>query len=116
MYQNRALKPDVIASQNLALAALSYTTTFARRFKLQSIGLSASVGITETVTFSLISAKGSNYDRILKRVTLADEQDVHYAPEGELNLQAGDEIKVECTNANTTGTVYATIKASELTK
>ena len=115
-FQNRALKKDKTSSQNLALGALSYTTDHGRRFKLESVSLHASVAITETVTITLESAHGANYDEVLATVDLVGEQDFVFRPQGELNLQVGDEIKVQCTNANTTGTVYATVKASELTQ
>lgn len=114
--QNRALKPDKTASQNLASAALSYTTDYGRRFKLESVMIHASVAITETVTVTLDSVHGSNYDIVLAKQDLDAEQDFVFRPQGELNLQVGDEIKVQCTNANTTGIVYATIKSSEITQ
>jgi hypothetical protein len=114
--QNRALKPDKTTSQNLANAALSYTTDYGRRFKLESVSLHASVAITETVTVTLDSAHGANYDVVLAKIDLDAEQDWVFRPQGELNLQVGDEIKIQCTAANVTGTVYATIKSSEITQ
>jgi len=114
-FQNRALKKDKITSQNLVLGALSYTTDYGRRFKLESVSVHASVAITETITITLDSANGSNYDEVLSTVDLVAEQDFVFRPQGELNLQVGDEIKIQCTNANTTGTVFLTVKASELT-
>lgn len=115
-FQNRALKPDKTASQNLALAALSYTTDYERRTKVEAVHIHASVAITETITITLDSKNGANYDVPLAKVDLISEQDFVWRPNAPLNLQAGDEIKVQCTNANTTGTVYATIKGSELTQ
>lgn len=115
-FQNRSLKKDKTTSQNLALAALSYTTDYGRRFKLESVSIHASVAITETITITLDSAHGANYDEVLAVVDLVGEQDYVFRPQGELNLQVGDEIKVQCTNANTTGTVYGTVKASEITQ
>ena len=114
--QNRALKKDKTTSQNLVSGALSYTTDYGRRFKLESVSLHASVAITETITITLDSAHGSNYDEVLSTVDLVGEQDFVFRPQGELNLQAGDEIKIQCTNSNTTGTVYGTVKASEITQ
>lgn len=114
--QNRTLKSDKTFSQNLASGALSYTSNYGRRFKLESVCLHASVAITETVTVTLDSVNGSNYDVVLAKVNLSAEQDFVFRPQGELNLQLGDEIKVQCTNANTTGTVYGIIKSSEITQ
>lgn len=114
--QNRALKPDKTSSQDLSSAALSYTTDYARRARIESISLHASVAITETVTITLVSVNGANYDVVLVKRNLVSEQDLVFRPSGDLNLQAGDKIKVQCTKANSTGTVYVTIKASELTQ
>lgn len=108
------LKKDKTASQALSSGALSYTTDYARAFKLEQIMIKASVAITETVTITLDSAQGSNYDTVLATLLLDAESSAVWRPSGEANFQAGDEIKVQCTNANATGTVYATIKASEI--
>jgi len=114
--QNRALKPDKTTSQDLSAAALSYATDYGRAFHLESIRIHASTGITETITITLDSAKGANYDHVLATIELSSEQDFIYVPDDDANYQAGDEIKIQCTNANTTGTVYVTVKASELTR
>lgn len=110
----RFLKPDINTSQDLSSAVLSYTTSIAKAFKLDQIIIKASVNITETITITLISAKGTNYNAVLRKRSLSAEQNFVYKPEGGSNYQAGDEIKVECTKANSTGTVYLTIKTSEI--
>lgn len=107
-------KADVGTSQDLSLGALSFTTSFGRKAKLEMVALHASVPITETITITLVSARGANYNVVLRTVDLDGESDFVFRPEGECNLQAGDEIKVQCTNANTTGVVYPTVKTSEL--
>lgn len=111
---NRSLKKDKTSSQDLSDAALSYTTDFTRRVKIEAVILRASVAITETITITLDSVNGANYDTVLAIGYLSAEQDFVFRPQGELNLQAGDNIKVQCTNANTTGTVYVTVKSSEI--
>lgn len=108
------LKSDRNSSQNLALGPLSYTTTYARKFKLEQIIIHFSQAVTETVTVTLISANGANYNTVLQSVVLAGETDFVYRPQGEANYQAGDEIKVQCTNANLIATAYLTIKTSEM--
>jgi len=115
-FQNRALKPDKTSSQDLSAAALSYTTDYARRVHIESVSLRASVAITETITITLDSVNGANYDEVLVTRNLVGEQYLVFRPVGDLNLGVGDKIKIQCTNANTTGTVYATVKASELLK
>lgn len=115
-FQNRILKPDKSFSQDLSADALSYTSNYARRFKLESVNLRASVAISEAVEVWLDSHLGANYDVRLAYFEFVSEQDFIFRPQGEANYQSGDEIRVTCTNANLTGTVYGHIKASELTQ
>lgn len=111
---NNSLRPDITTSQNLALAVLNYTTSIGRRSKLERINFHASVAITEMITITFVSKNGANYDVVLNRHTLDGEQDWIFIPTQECNLYAGDEIKVQCTNANLTGTIYVAIKTSEV--
>lgn len=108
------LKSDDTFSQDLTAGALSHSLTFTKPTKLQKITFHASVPITEIITITLDSAKGPTYDTILRRVTLVGKQDYTYTPEGENDYQVGDIIKVECTQANTTGTISGIIKTREL--
>lgn len=108
------LKLDKNTSQDLSLAPLSYTTNYGRKFKLEQIMVHFSQPVTETITITLDSADGSNYDTVLQSVSLIAETDFVYRPQGESNYQAGDEIKIQCTNANTVGTAYAKVKTSEM--
>ena len=108
------LKSDATFSQDLTAGALSFTTSYDKPFKLEQITLKATVNITETVTITVDSANGATYDVVLRKVNLSAEQDVVFRPEGEANFKKGDEIKVQCTNANTTGTVNGAVKTSEL--
>jgi hypothetical protein len=112
--QNSSLKPDIVTSQDLSLGALSYTTSIGRRFRLERILFHASVAITETITITLDSVGGATYDTVLRKKSLSAEQDFIYIPDGENNYYAGDEIKIECTNANITGILYANIKTREV--
>jgi len=114
MGKSKFLKPDITTSQALTAAALSYTTTIARAFKLDQINFHASEAITEDITITLDAKGGANYDVVLRRISLVAEQDAVYKPDFEANYQAGDEIKVQCTKANSTGTIYCTIKTSEV--
>jgi hypothetical protein len=111
-----SLKLDKTFSQNLASAALSYTTDYGRRGRLEQITIKATVAITEIITVTLDSAKGSAYDVVLDSRELSGEQSYVFRPQGDLHLQEGDEIKIQCTNANGTGTVSGVIKSSELPK
>jgi len=50
----------------------------------------------------------------LHKQVLIGGQDYVFRPQGECNFQDGDEVKVQCTNANETGVAYVTIKRSEM--
>lgn len=108
------LKPDVTTSQNLSLAALSYTTSTNRKFKLEEITIHFSATVTETITITRDKAVGADYDDVLVKRSLVAEQDFVFRPQGECNFQAGDEVKVECTKATATATAYVVIKRKEL--
>jgi hypothetical protein len=98
-------------SQNLASAALSYTTSFGTNFKLCQVLLKASTNITETVTVTLDNGTGSNYDVVLDSTSLSAAQNYVFRPSGDCIFMDGDEVKVACTNAGATGIVYVTIIA-----
>lgn len=106
-------KADITTSQDLSSGAFSYTTSINRKFKLAEVILHASVAITETITLTRDSKNGANYDHILVSRDLEGEQDLVFRPQGESNFEAGDELKIQCTNANLTGTIYITIKTTE---
>lgn len=108
------LSKDLTTSQNLASAALDYTTTFARPRKIENILIHFSVAISEIVKITLDNANGANYDTVLDQVELVAEQDYVFRPQGQLNLKAGDELRIQCTNSNLTGTAYVTVKSSEI--
>jgi hypothetical protein len=108
-------KPSLYFSQDLADAELSYTTTFTKAFKLDLITFHASVAITETITITIDSARGVDYDTVLRVKTLNAEQDYVFVPDGDIKLYDGDAIKIQCTNANTTGVLKGEVKTSEVT-
>jgi len=108
------LKPDLTTFQDLSSDELSYYTTYARKFKLEGIYMKFSVPVTETITITLDAAAGVAYDTILRSRTLSAESNFVYAPEGGRNFQAGDRIRIQCTNANGVGIVYVTVKAHEV--
>lgn len=101
----------VIFSQALTSSALSQSTTFENIVNIKAIYLKASVAITETVTITLVSPDSTNYDIILDTKTLNAESSYIFHPSWDVVILKGSSIKVQCTNANTTGTVYVTIHA-----
>ena len=110
----RSLKPDKAGTADLTSAALNAVTTITKACKLDEILFKASVAITETITITIDSAQGASYDTLLKTIPLVADTNASWRPDGEMHRQAGDQIRVQCTNANTTGSIYYTIKTSEL--
>lgn len=108
------LAKDVTFTQNLAAGALSHTTTFSQARKLEQVLIHASQAISETISIKIDSKNGANYDTVLQEVVLVAETDFVYRPQGECNIQSGDELVITCTNANGVGIVYGTIKTSEM--
>lgn len=109
-----SLNSDQIDFQNLSSGPLNYIATFGKRYKLDEILIHFSQPVSETVTVTLLSKNGSNYNTDLQEVTLVAETDFVYRPQGEANYQAADEIQVQCTNANEVGIAYLNIKTSQL--
>lgn len=108
------LKDDLTASQDLSAGALSYTTTYSKGFKLNLILIKFSVPVTETVTLTLDSKEGTAYDTVLRSKGLVSESSFVYKPEGEAVFAKGDQVKIQCTDANGTGTARAIIKSQEV--
>jgi hypothetical protein len=109
-----ATKGDLTASQDLSAGALSYTTSIGRKFKLCEVIIHASVAITETITITRDSKNGANYDHVLSSRDLEDEQDLVFRPQGFCGFNEGDEVRVQVTNANLTGSVFIVIKSQEM--
>ncbi len=106
---NRFLRAST--SQALSAAGLSYTTNFDGNFQLDEVHLKASTNITETVTVTFTSRTGSNYNVVLDTSSLSSISNYVFRPSGNLICMDGDQITVNCTAANHTGTVYAEIIA-----
>ena len=104
---NRYLRAET--SQALTAAALSYTTTFASNWQLSEVHLKASTNITETVTCTFASRTGSSYNVTLDTSNLSSSQNYVFRPSGNCVFMDGDELRVTCTAANGTGTVYVNI-------
>lgn len=103
------------SSQSLAEDALSYTTNFAAKTRIKQILLHSSIAITQTVTISIDSKTGANYDTTLASNSLVSESNYSYLPCPEFILESGDEIVVACTNTGTpAATVYVTILGETL--
>lgn len=113
MGKSKFLKNDIITSQDLASAALSYTTNIGQDFQVEEIHFHFSVAVTETITITLDSKSGANYDTVLRTINLNSTANAVYKPDPKSNYKSGDNIKVQCTNANGTGICYVRIVLSE---
>ena len=109
-----SLNSDQYATQNLASASLSATFSYLKRYKLDEILINFSQAVTETVTITMISKNGANYNVPLDTIPTNGASSVVFRPQGEANFNAGDEINVQCTNANGIGIAYVTVKSSQL--
>lgn len=107
------LRPDQIAEQDLSLGPLLFKSSYGRKFKLEQVMLHASQPITETINVTFISKSGSDYNLLLRTHDMSSEFDFLHRPTGECNFHPGDEIQVECTNANLIGIVSLQLKTSE---
>ncbi len=112
----RSRKPEQTFSQALADGALSFTTTTPndKPFRLDQVYLKFSQAVSETITITLDSKNGANYDVVLAEVVLVSETDYVFRPQGRSEFDAGDEIKVQCTNTGLAGTVRGGVKTSEV--
>ena len=105
------------ATQDLSSAALSTTSTSSTKpetSKLVAVMLHASAGITETVEVVYDSGTGANYDTVLDSQGLVAATDYFFQPAHPLLIDSTDQIKITCTNNNTTGTVYVTAIFEEI--
>lgn len=111
----RSPKPEQEFSQDLSAGALDFTTSFSTNnpFRLDQIFLHFDTAVSETVTITLDSGKGSDYDIVLQEVVLVSETDFVYRLQGNPDFNAGDQIRIQCTNTGGSGNVYGSVKASE---
>jgi len=108
----KSLKDDLKTSQNLNSAALLYTTTYSKGFTDLEVFIKFSVAVTETITITLDSKGGETYDTVLRTKSLYTEN--NFVFKTDMHFFAGDNIKIQCTKANSTGIAYVTVKAKQL--
>ena len=112
----RSRKPEQTFSQVLSAGALTFTTTTPndKPFRLDWVYLHFSQAVSETITITMDSKNGANYDTVLQEVVLVNETDYVFRPQGRSEFDSGDEIKVQCTNVGLAGTVRGAVKTSEV--
>lgn len=99
---------EQIFSQSLVSGALDKSYDYVEDGQIVSIYIKASTNITETITITRVSRHGSNYNIVVDTKTLNGESSYWFHPTG-LVLKKGDSIRIQCTNANLTGTTYGTV-------
>lgn len=99
-------------TQNLSVAALSKTTALTTRFKLLSVLVHLDAATSPTITVTLDSKDGVNYDTILKKDTLSSNTDYVFMGGDEYKFQKEDQIKVDITSVS--ATCYLTILTEEV--
>lgn len=109
-----SIHPDQITQQDLSLAPLLFIASYGKRFKLDEILINFSQPVSETVIITMLSKNGVNYNTQLENFVLVSETSIVFRPQGEANYQAGDQIEVQCSNANRVGIAYLTVKSSML--
>ena len=116
MGKSRFPKPDQTFTQDLSAGALSFTTTTPgnKAFHLDQVLLKFNQDVSATVTITIDSVKGSVFDTVLISCPFVSEQDFVYRPQGDAIFNAGDEVKVQCTNDGGAGTVSGIVKTSEI--
>ena len=113
MIQEILLKP-ITTSADLTSAALSFSTSLDKNFRLCGVHFHASENITETCKVIKDMNAGANYDSELASQALSSADDYVFRPTGEEMFYKGDEVKVTCTKANTTGSIYVSIYVKEV--
>jgi len=99
---------EEITSQALASGPLDVSYIFNEQVNIVAIYIKASTTIIETVTITRISRNGTNYNVPLEIRTLNGNSSLIYAPTWRCILKIGDSVRIQCTNANLTGTLYVT--------
>lgn len=100
-----------ITSQDLSSAALDYTTTFGKLFRLIAVLLHSDGNISGAAAVKFNSKDGSNYDTIIDSSTLSTAANVVLANRADREhvFQNGDEVTITMAKGSNTATIYATI-------
>ena len=98
-------------TKDLSAGALSDSYTCPHNLVLMQVLIHADAAISETITITHDAYhEGSNYDTVLRVSTLTAETDFVFRPEGDCFFEAGDILKIQCTNANGAGVVYGKLQ------
>lgn len=103
---------------DLSAEALSFTTTFAKPFKLLLVTVHFDAASSNVIEVYKDSGVGTNYDILLNTSTMnGSETDYSFAPAGECIFEDGsgtqDEVLVSIAKAGSCN-AYATVEVEEL--
>lgn len=98
-------------TQDLSSAALSQEFEFQYDVIIYQVLVNSSVNIIEDLTVTYVDVEnGANYNTLIREYSFNDESDAALL-DIKFRLRKGDKVKIQCTNANTTGIIYGTIQA-----
>ena len=110
---SRFSKPDKTFTQDLSADELDYTTDYGKAFQVTAITFNFSGVVSETITITVDTKAGANYDWLVKEIVLVSEEDYTFRPDNEFVLLNGDELRIQCTNTGGSEIVYGTVKTVE---
>ncbi len=88
----------VLRSSTTGTAAIAIITAFAKKMRIKSITGHATAAVVEALTITLDSKTAAAYDTKLQEVA-ASWEDFFWQPDGDLFLEAGDELAIACANS-----------------
>lgn len=101
---------DKVGIGDLSAAEFSQDFNFGFASKLVTVFIHSDTALTEEITITYVSAKGTEYDTVIKSRVLSSESDYIFAAQGDIAINEDDSIRVEITNANLVGEVGVTVK------
>ena len=91
--------------------ALNYTATYSSKARILNVFIKSAAALTETVTLTFVSKTNATYDTVIDTQALSAATSYYFVPDGDLVLEPGDGLKVQCTKATANTTIYATIES-----
>lgn len=100
-------------SQDLSSGALSFTTSFSTDFKLAQITFVNTTDVQEEVVLAIDSGQGAAFDAVIFKQDVEMKSDQGnsfiYQPDQPCYFKSGDELKIDVTNNDTSGTLSVVI-------
>lgn len=101
--------------QDLSVAALDFTTTFSTDFRLISVEFKSDIALTESISISLISIEGPAHNYRIGELAVENMLDGYMIPcANDKHFSAGDEIRIQCSNNGSSGTINILVRAEQV--